>query len=580
MHRAKLLGIFFLFFILAISTTSAIPDNQFFPGGAGDFGYHAINIHLAIESFQSRHFWLRTAPDIAHGWIYPAFIFYAPFAYTIAGLIGLLDPHQVFQFGYKYTLILAATLGAFYNFRFYLRLFKNEIAALLGATLYLFSPYLLININVRGDFTEAFSQCILPIALYYLYCLYTEPPVLTRQKIPLFLTATLAYYCFMTSHVITFLYGSFFIALWFISLALHKRQLASLKPLLLCGLASLCLAAWYIGPVLLVHHTLVIADSLADPWSLAFITTLPTLLSPKALSVAPGFGLFALDPGVGIPVILSVGYWIYHCYLRRPKLTTEYFPLIKTTLWLFLLAFFMAWTPFDFWRFLPHNTHVVQFSYRILTNTMWLGGILFVAMLVHVFEENKLNARHCLLGLFLIPLANSQWMTSNYLDGATTVPLTDINNLSLSNPLYHFDYLVSGSRIRFKGDPDTTTPLLPVATVQPQCQKQGLNLLHCTLKSTIQTQQIQLPILYYPYLLKVSVNGKTVPYYPTASTEFYLNDPQLPLLLATIKIPAETAHIEACFTGLRPANLISAISWMIFILAGVVSFLWRKKWVL
>ena len=568
------LGLILLFLIVALSMLSPLATHDFFPVGR-DYGIHCLNISEAMHAYLSGQFWLRAAPDLVNGWIYPVFQFYAPFAYTVAGIVALIDPHNAFQGGFKYTFVLAAILGGIYCYRLYFMLFKNEIAAILGAVLYLLSPYLLINLDVRGDFSETFTQCIFPVVLYYWFCLY-QAPRWDRAKIGFFFKATIAYYCLMTAHLITFLSTTFFMLLLFLILSVQKRQLKQMLPLLLCMGVTVCLAAWYLAPILYIHSMLNISDSIVSPWVEDFFTNLPTVLAPKALNIGPGFGGLAVDPSLGIPVMVSAGYWIYQFYFKRNPDMVAQSSLIKAILWVFLLAFLVAWTPFNFWRFLPAITYVVQFSYRILTDCMWLGGVLFVAMLVQVCQ-NKLSARHCLLGLLLIPLANSQWMSSNYMQGlGSGIPIKQLNDHATIATFYNFDYLMRPDAPGLTQLARINASIIPVSDIQTSCVKKNSNAIHCLLNTRLSKQYTQLPIAYFPDLLKITVNGQEVPYYPSVSTLLYQDNPAIrrvsPVLLAAVQLSSGPQRISAEFRGFGWANCLSQGMAVLLILAGL--FCW------
>ena len=537
MRLKKNILITLLFAFVIVVIMSPIATHEAFPHPI-DFTFHVVNIFEAQRALLQGQFPIRIAPDIEQGWLYPIFQFYAPFAYTVSGLMGFVILHNPWAV-YKFTIGLAAIVGAWYCYKLYVFLFKNEIAALLGAVLYLFSPYLLLNINLRGDFGEAFAQGILPVMIYYAFRLFYAP-----KRYCFGLGLILASYCLLTSHVITFVTSSFFLGLFLIVLALREKRLSALISLIFCFCFSLVLAAWYLGPIILLSHDFNIANQggWINPWVTNFYTMLPVLLGIKSVSGNP-LMLDHLTPAIGLILSLTIAYWIYES--RRTV-------LINIALILFLIVFVITWSPFNFWQFLPHSFYFIQFSFRLITNLMWLGGILFVAMLVNLFPT-QFKVQHALLGLFCIGISGSLWLTDNYQDTAISVHSFKLNGFMEKNAGYYAaDYLLSPHAIQ------ALPVLVPIADMQKNCTLNGDTSI-CTFSVSQASQSFQLPVFYYPELLKVSANGHPMPYYPSLS-----NETNAPAVLASITLSKGSYKIKAIFVGLYWANDVSWLGWILY----------------
>jgi hypothetical protein len=534
--------------------------------------YHLHNIveaHAAI--LQGHFFWLRVAPGLFNGWSYPEFQFYSPSAYTIAAYIYFICAQHPFL-AYKLTLGLVLVLGAWYSYRLYVFLFNNKIAALLGAILYLFSPYLLANINVRGDFTEAFAQGVVPIVAYYVFRLFYCDAGWVHKLYFLLLTA-LSTYVLATAHLITFLYSSLFIGLLFLSLGMAQKKIKNLVWVFLGFIVGVVLAFWYLVPVIETAQLLVVSrNNLASPWNTHWLTYLPAVLAPKGLSPGP-FAVIPVYAGIGLPLTFALGYWLYRwLYERALDLNlVRGACFIKILLSIFILALIMLWSGFDFWRFLPHEFYVVQFTYRLLTQVMWLGGLLFVAALVDLFGA-ELQRVHLVFGSILLMLSGAGWMYNNYINGFVRA------DLSLDSAYYNVsDYLVMPQAVTLLPQYSLADNknLWPVTMMAQHCQ-QVAGQLQCTVSIMQPQQALQLPILYYPRLLKITVNGQSVDYHPSAVTVPLVADNTLLVrqqVVATIDLAPGHYQLQAGFIGVSWANVVSALSWLIylFIFFGVIS---------
>lgn len=102
--------------------------------------------------------------------------------------------------------------------------------------------------------------------------------------------------------------------------------------------------------------------------------------------------------------------------------------------------------------------------------------------------------------------------------------------------------------------PKSTT--LNIKTVTPFCQQQK-TMTVCKIKVPKETQLLELPILFYPKLLHITLNGKTIIYQGIV----YKNN-----LIAGIQpIAGQTNLITIQFTGLVWANIMSWLGWSLWI---------------
>lgn len=111
---------------------------------------------------------------------------------------------------------------------------------------------------------------------------------------------------------------------------------------------------------------------------------------------------------------------------------------------------------------------------------------------------------------------------------------------------------------------------LNVKTVQPLCHQQK-TITVCKINVPQQIQLVELPILYYPTLLHITLNGQPVPYKGIV----YQNN-----LIAGIKpIAGKSNLITIQFRGLMWANIVSWVSWISWIGLLIYSLLitYQKK---
>jgi hypothetical protein len=127
-----------------------------------DGGLHLLRISLLDQYIRQGVIFPRWAPDLLLGQGYPVFSFYAPGTYYLVEAFHLLglDFYNAFIASFA-LLIIGAGIGMYLFAR---DLFGTERpgAALVAAVAYLYSPYLLTNVFIRGAIAEAGAQTLLP----------------------------------------------------------------------------------------------------------------------------------------------------------------------------------------------------------------------------------------------------------------------------------------------------------------------------------------------------------------------------------------------------------------------------------
>ncbi len=108
----------------------------------------------------------RMAPNFSFKLGYPVFNFYAPTAYWISAAINIFGFDIADSIKLSFLLALLVAFVAMYK---YLRAFFNFLPALLGAVLYIASPYLAVDIFVRGNLGEVWFFALLPWSLHLLH---------------------------------------------------------------------------------------------------------------------------------------------------------------------------------------------------------------------------------------------------------------------------------------------------------------------------------------------------------------------------------------------------------------------------
>ena len=665
----KRLLIFLLFAFVATVILSPLSSNTAIPSIL-DYINHMTAIGQARIAMEQGQFPLRVMPLQNSGMGYPYFQFYSPTSHWFAAIIyRWITPSNPY-IAYKITIWLALLFGGIYMYRLASWFVHSVPAALLASVAYLTSPYYIIVVDQLGGFNEAIALGILPSVLLYSIKCYQFP-----EEKKYFLQTSLTWYLLATIHIITFFYTSFFAAALLIFVTLKKSK--HVFNLLNVGLAyafAWLLGMWYFAPIMLVKKYMYLNSVFhrSDIFG-SYHTAFATLISPmqnyvKELPGKNGLidSVMQFEPNVGAPLLFGIGVCLY-VILSRQKIDNK-LPVfwLVPLLSLFMIAFVMVWSPFNFWHMLPGIFVIGQYSWRILGQVSWIAAILFAWALVWLFK-NELDNRHIILGLFMLILSTSGWFEMH--KGAMTeipiaeiaknpvlvwnpdtfqmdaqrskqiinlydnklIDLTAISNQLEINTAYYFpvkiiknaatpffelegsivndaklknkniEILINNNKVtqvefkpgdfkwivslaslkkekedanfsltlKMAGAPnamklDVTkmlfgglidpAMLITLDQINPHCQhKKALTV--CEIEANSSIKFIELPQLYFPQLIKITLNGKAVPYISI------LNQKNL---LAAIEPIVGMNVIKMQFSGLAWANGMSFFAWIVW----------------
>jgi hypothetical protein len=416
LFQKKMVMYLILFTVFAISILSPLgsilSSYDYLP--KTDWRAHSglvLQAKMAIDEGQVP---IRVAPWEHQNLRYPEYQFYGVFPFTLAGYLYkiLTYSHSVILQNpfntLKMLLLLSLVLGGYFAYCFAKLFTESDVIALLAATAYLYSPYLSFNLNLGGDFTDAFAQGLLPIALYYGF------KILLAKKINLITVvfSAIAWFMILTSHLITFAYSSLFFTLAIILFFLLRISTWKRCGIALCSL--ICgglLAAWYFVPVLQLGSHL--AASIGTTGANAGIGLRPTsifnllTLQSGMMQFSPSYPWFYA--AVGWPFLFAFLSSIYYLFWPSHSSQTNYFKIQMIITILFALGLFMTWSWVNIWQYLPYFFSIGQFGHRFLAQLSWIGVILLALVMQQIFSE-KIDARHLVIGIFLLSFAGASWI--------------------------------------------------------------------------------------------------------------------------------------------------------------------------
>lgn len=228
-----------LFFGILVTVVIFVLGCSLLPWSKTMFEFHdqtqAARIAQFTVNLESLQIPPRMAPDFSYGMGYPVFNFYAPFAYWVGSVLSLAGLTTI---GALKVSFLLALFSAFLGMYLFLKEQFDEAASLLGASLYVTSSIIPLEIFVRGNLAELWFLALFPTALYLLMRNARE-----NSKRTFVMTALSLSFLLTVHNVMSLLAGVLVVI--FIGLLKHKKR--NILALMLGTLAG----SYFLIPALL-----------------------------------------------------------------------------------------------------------------------------------------------------------------------------------------------------------------------------------------------------------------------------------------------------------------------------------------
>jgi hypothetical protein len=128
-----------------------------------DNGFHLWRAVQVASCLRQGYLYPRWAPDMAHGYGFPLFIFHPPLTAYVAASLNLLGVS--WPLAINATFVLGMLLAGAFAFIFARELF-GPAAGLVAAVAYVFSPFQAYDVFNRGSLSESFAWVFPPLILW------------------------------------------------------------------------------------------------------------------------------------------------------------------------------------------------------------------------------------------------------------------------------------------------------------------------------------------------------------------------------------------------------------------------------
>ena len=526
-----------------------------------DLAFHLLRLTQLDHLLRQGVLYSRWAPDMAQGYGFPFFNFYAPLSSYLGAAVSL--PGLGLAWGLRVTFalcVIAAGLAAY-------RLARDHFsrpAAVAAAVAYMYAPYQGYDIYFRGNLAEAAAWPFLALALW------TMGRLARQGGWGWLALAGLSYAAVLLTHNVFALIFSPLLALYGLLLAaMTARESHDWRPLLATGGAlalGLGLSAFFWLPAML-ERSLVHSDRLLVPPDFVYWTNFiawrellswPLALRPDWLNPAPPRALGA------VPVLLALPALAWLRPGRRPAQRRQ---VIFFGGALLVYALLMTAVSKPIWDRVPLMAYI-QFPWRLLGPAALCLALLLAAA---VDGLPRLWRGRAALGMIAVLVLTALfWFHPRYCPGLEQPTVADIQL---------FERLTGLIGTTAKGEylPRTVSTFpaeaaealftasgLPVGAEIISQSSRGTD--HTVVLEAAFPGTVTANIFYYPGW-RVWVNGQAVPVTPS---------PEYGLMTFPVGNGRQEIVIRFGETALRlAANLLSAMS--LLAVAGLAGLSWRQK---
>lgn len=339
--------------------------------------YRIFDLH---QAWQTGVFYPRLSHNLNFGYGAPLFQYYPPLAsyaampFVGAG-VGYVEAAKA-----VFTIALAgASAGAYIYARW---LFNNRLAALLTALVFLFSPYLLLNVYERGALSETVGMALLPWLFYALHRLIYQPGV------ALFLLVVFVAAMSILAHNVTALFVTPAMILFVVLVATFDQRPKSMLLPLGALFVGLGLSAFYWLPAIgelgySRAESFMIGDANASTVSRHLVTPF-TLLQWNPIVEYSGPSRFRFGLLHSVLAVLAVAAIYFQKTLPRRSVVTL---ILMSLVLLFVLLLQLTWFQ-PLWDVLP-LVRFIQFSWRLFGLASFSAAILIGSLLCLSYPSQR-----------------------------------------------------------------------------------------------------------------------------------------------------------------------------------------------
>jgi hypothetical protein len=415
--------LFILIFSFLISVPVILPffHSGYFPTHDGEWAVVRLgDMFRTLRDFQIP---VRYSGELNFGYGYPLF----NFAYPLPYYLGMIPYFLGAGFIGSIKILFAASvcLSAFFMYLASRALWKNDWAGIISAILYVYFPYRMVDLYVRGSIGESIALALFPLLLYLAVKLTIKSSYLLIGGIVISVAALV-----MTHNIMTVLFLPLYVTFIVVRAIVENKK--AIKSFLLSIALGFGLSAFFWIPAILEKGNILLSRIPIADRNLYFVT-FKQLIFPSwgygVPTVSDGFsyqlGLVHLTLFIFIVLSLLL-LLIKDKYLKGSQEKSAFLLTVIATFYIFLL-----FKPSDFlWKNLPL---LLEINYPWII----LGILGFLISLLAGYLCKQIVGRYVLivLGVIAIVLVYPYAKPERYIDNPDSYYLTNSATTTSSDEL-------------------------------------------------------------------------------------------------------------------------------------------------
>lgn len=311
---------------------------------------------------------------------FPLFQYYNFGPYFLSSFLYLIisNPYIIYILSYIIPLFIAS-LGMFCIAK--QNNLKNLFFPYIAPLLYVFSPYMIIDILQRNAYSEVWAFCFLPM-LYFFINRILKFPSFKNIIVWLFFSTI-----FLTSHNITVLYSLILLIPFLISKFFSKSKTSKLY--ILVFVIPFLISIFYLEPIFLNNKNLVVSSSFTNLNSTTYLSALPIILSPIPFT-SKQINQYIFPIQLGLPILFILLLLFKHKKIKK----------------IMIILSILLFICFPLWNIAPKIFYSIQFPYRLMVFVVFFACI-YITSVRETFKKN-------IIFLFLILVTSIMYFRLPY----------------------------------------------------------------------------------------------------------------------------------------------------------------------
>jgi hypothetical protein len=412
-----------LIFSFLISVPIILPffHKGYFPTHDGEWAVVRLgDMFRTLRDFQIP---ARYSGELNFGYGYPLFNFVYPLPYYL----GMIP--YVFGAGFvgsiKILFAVSVCLSAFFMFLASKNLWKNNLAGIISAILYIYFPYRMVDLYVRGSIGESISFAIFPLLIYLAVRLTGKFSYLLVGGIAVSV-ATLT----MSHNIMTVLFLPLYVIFVVILTIMENKK--TIKPFLLSTLLGFGLSAFFWIPAIFEKVNILLSRIPIADRDLYFVTLRQLIFPSWGYGIPTGINGFSYQLGLAhLVALITVALSLLFILIKDRHLKGYSGKIAFSLTTISALYIFLLFRSSDFlWKNLPLLSEI-NYPWIIL-------GILgfLLSMLAGYLCKNTVGKYVLIiLGIIAIAIAYPYAKPERYINNPDSYYLTNSGTTTSSNEL-------------------------------------------------------------------------------------------------------------------------------------------------